>query len=355
MKKYIIYSFIISLSLITLSCHRQHFGDWFYVKAKIPISIDWSVSELDPQNVSVLFFDEHTGSLVLNHYFENNSNFIQSYVELPVGKYTVLVFNELPDQIKNLNIDDISDFNEIEAKGVTQSSVSLPIKDEIYYAEPEHLASVVVNDFEVTEEMIFYTNESMWFDGIIVALDSIIEPSWELMGLVPLRDLSVFNVTIHVDSLSNARMPALITLRNVSGTYSFKENKYGMSPVDYQGNASNRVYDSGSKTDGVISGKLDLFGVLGGRATIADQPTDSPLILNVSFQLVDEARTVVTREFDITDKVTFTKLENGSISINLNLVDSIPLPYVQPENNGEHSNFETTLEDWVIIDVPLDL
>ena len=61
MKKYIIYSFIISLSLITLSCHRQHFGDWFYVKAKIPISIDWSVSELDPQNVSVLFFDEHTG------------------------------------------------------------------------------------------------------------------------------------------------------------------------------------------------------------------------------------------------------------------------------------------------------
>ena len=355
MKKYIIFSLIVYLSLFILSCHRQSLGDCFCVKAKIPISVDWSVSELDPQNVSVLFFDENTGSLVLNHYFENNSNYIQSWVELPIGKYTVLVFNELPDQIKNLNIDERSDFIKIGAKGVVKTSVSLPITDEVYYSEPGYLASIIVNDFEVTEEMSFYTNEPLWYDKTNIVTESKFEPSLRLMGLIPLRDLSLFNVKIHLDSINNARMPALITLRNVSGTYSFKDNKYGMSPVDYQNNISNRIYDTGSTINGTISGQLDLFGVLGGRTTTADQPIDSPLILNVSFQLVDKERTIVTREYDITDKVKFTKLENGTILINLDIVDPKPLPYAIPEHSGENSTFETTLEDWQIIDIPLDL
>ena len=128
-----------------------------------------------------------------------------------------------------------------------------------------------------------------------------------------------------------------------------------MSPVDDQNNISNRIYDTGSTINGTISGQLDLFGVLGGRTTTADQPIDSPLILNVSFQLVDKERTIVTREYDITDKVKFTKLENGTILINLDIVDPKPLPYAIPEHSGENSTFETTLEDWQIIDIPLDL
>ena len=219
MKKYIIFSFIIYLSLFNLSCNRQSVGDCYCYNALIPISVDWSVSELDPQNVSVLFYDEYTGSLVLDHYFENNSNYIQSYVELPNGRYTVLVFNELPGQIKNLNIDDISDFTEIGADGEKQTSVSLPVSDEVYYAQPGYLASIIVYDFEVNDEMSYYTNEFIQFDNFSVDSEDIYEPSRRLMGLVPLRDLSLFKVKIHVDGLDNARLPALFTLRNVSGTY----------------------------------------------------------------------------------------------------------------------------------------
>lgn len=353
MKKFILFSCIFILYLFLSGCHRQLLEDMMYTKARIPVSVDWTICEIDPQNVSIFFFNEDNGELILQHYYENNTKPIQSYVELPIGKYTVLLFNELPDQIQNITISNRADFKEIEATGVKATSAVLPISGELYYRQPDPLASVIVENLHITSDMVYYTNDGTWF-GKDTIIDENTEASKALMNLVPLRNLSLFEVNIHVKGLNNARMPALMTLRNVSASYFFKDNKYGMSPVNYQENISNRQYDENSNKDGTISGQLNLFGVLGDPMSVIDQPKESPIMLEINYQLVDKDKTIITREFDITKLITFKKLTNGTVLIELSLEDPEPLPFVIPEGEG-YSGFETTVEDWEIIKVPLIL
>ena len=54
---------IILISLLLSSCHRQLLEEWYYNKVSIPIQIDWNKSNIDPQNVSMLFFNKHDGTL----------------------------------------------------------------------------------------------------------------------------------------------------------------------------------------------------------------------------------------------------------------------------------------------------
>ena len=355
MRKLVSILFILFINWLLTSCHRQLLEDWYYTKAMIPISVDWSVCDVNPQNVSVFFFNESDGKIVLQHYYENNNNQIQSYVEIPVGKYTVLVFNELPGQIVNLNIDNINNFNTILAKGKKATNVSLPIENDIYLDQPGQLASVIVRHFEVNDDMVYYTNNISLSNNIILdeKLDENLEHIKALMNLVPLRNLSQFKMQLHVLGLNNARMPALINLRNVSESYIFDNNSDGITPVTYQSTTNNRIYDNNNKKDGIVSCDIDLFGVLGNRSSMIDQSSIDPIILDIRFMLIDKERTIVQKSFDITNLIKFELQNNGTMLLLLDLNDSVPLPDVVPESSGGESGFDTSVEDWEVIDVPL--
>ena len=354
MRKLISQILIITLGVLMSTCHRQVLEDWYRTKAIIPISVDWSVCEVDPQNVSVFFCNENDGSIVLEHFYENNKNAIQSYVELPIGRYTVLLFNELPGQIKDVNIAQKNNFNTIMAKGVEKTQVSLPLAGDTYLNEPGQLASIIVKHFEVNADMIYYTNEPSWLKDVaqLEKFDNSLEPAKALMNLVPLNNLSEFQMKMHIQGLNNARMPALINLRNVSESYTFHNNADGKTPVTYQSTNNTRTYDS-NKKDGIVSCNINIFGVLGDRSSIVDQPSTSPIILDIRFMLVDKERTIVHRSFNITDLLNFELQEDGTMLLVLNLTDSTPLPDVTPESGDGESGFDTTVEDWEIIDVPL--
>ena len=355
MRKLTILSFVILLGLLMSACHRQQLEDWYYIRASIPISVDWSVCGVDPQNVSVLFFNESDGSIALQHFYENNTSKIQSYVEVPVGKYTVVLFNELPGQIKNVSVSNRDNFNTIDAVGKKATSVTLPIAGDTYLTEPGELVSVIVEHFEVTSDMVYYTNEPFWLDMISLheSKDDITDDAEALMFLVPLNDLSLFEMKLHILGLNNSRMPALVNLRNMAETYEFKDRKDGMSPVTYQSTNNTRTYDNDEKKNGIVSGNISVFGVLGDQMSVSDQPAGTPIMLDVRFMLVDEERTIVNRAYDITDKITFKKLDNGITLISLYLEDPEPLPDVIPEGSGGESGFDTSVEDWDVIDVPL--
>ena len=350
MKRSNIHLLIFLLICLLSSCHRQLLEEWYISKARIPISIDWSKSNIDPQNVSMLFFNKSDGTLALTHYFENNNKPIQSYVDVPAGEYTVLVFNELPNQIKNVSININDTYDNIEAIGSKASNISLPIEGNTYYGQPGELASTIVNDFEVTSSMIYYLELNHDSIGKWPPNQQSITA---LMNLVPLRNLSQFKGNIHFDGLKYARSPVLITLQNVSGSYYFEQNDYGITPVSYQVSASNREYDENSTVNGTISTQFSLYGVIKGKATTEYQPTDTPIMLTINIQLIDKERTIVTRQYDITKLITFSEQSDGTILIELNLKDPVSLPEVKSENDGE-SGFETSVEEWEVIDIPID-
>ena len=355
MKKSTILWFVLLSGLLMSACHRQQLEEWYYLKASIPISVDWTVCGVDPQNVSVLFFNEKDGTIALQHFYENNTHSIQSFVEVPEGVYTVLLFNELPGQISNVNIEERDNFSTITAIGKNATSVSLPISGDVYLREPGELVSIIVEHFEVTSDMVYYTNEPFWIDQVGERLkrDTSDDPAEALLNLVPLNNLSQFDMKLHILGLNNSRMPALVNLRNMAESYSFSDKRDGMKPVTYQSTSNTHPYAEGQSKNGIIMGSINVFGVLGDQMSISSQPSGTPIILDIRLMLVDEERTIINRSYDITDKISFSRLTDGTILITLDIDDPDPLPDVIPEGGGGESGFETSVEDWEVIDVPL--
>ena len=328
---------IFLLPLITVCCHRQPLEDEYYEHVKVPVSINWTKSDLTPQNVTVLFYNETDGKLALEHRFENNPNEIQSYADVPYGKYTVVVFNELRDQIDYVGVRGYETLNTLEFYAKTDPEVK-QVKSSTstsnattYVKEPDIVAISVVRGFEVKAN----TNTT----------------PRQLIGLTPERKVGYMDITIHIKGLNNARMPALVDLRNIAGSYFVDTDKNSTTPVACQFMMNNRTYDPESSTDGTISTKVKVFGVLGDRTTVADQPTGHPIALDISLMLVDADKTIINHVVDITDMLTFTGEVNGSISLETELPIPAPLPDVKPE--GGDSGFGSDLTDWGIIDVPL--
>lgn len=321
------------LTLITVSCHRQPLEDEYYEHVRVPVSINWSKSELTPQNVTVLFYNETDGKLALEHRFENNSNEIQSYADVPYGKYTVVVFNELRDQIDYVGVRGHENLHTLEFYAKTDTEVK-KVKSSTsattavsYVKEPDIVAISVVRGFEVKAN------------------------TRQLIGLTPERKVGYMDITIHIKGLNNARMPALVDLRNIAGSYFVDIDKNSTIPVACQFMMDNRTYDPESTTDGTISTKVKVFGVLGERTSVADQPAGHPITLDISLMLVDADKTIINHVVDITNMLTFTGEVNGSISLETELPIPDPLPDVKPE--GGDSGFGSDLIDWGIIEVPL--
>ena len=55
-----------------------------------------------------------------------------------------------------------------------------------------------------------------------------------LLNLIPTDKISLFELKVNVEGINNARMPAMVSLHNASGSYLFDENNYGKDPVSYE-------------------------------------------------------------------------------------------------------------------------
>ena len=99
------YSLLLAGAWVFLaSCQRRPLEDGQIGKARIPIGAVWTVAGISPQNVTALFYNQQDGKLVVEHRFENNDNRIQTYADVPVGTYTVVLFNEIRGQIRGVGI-----------------------------------------------------------------------------------------------------------------------------------------------------------------------------------------------------------------------------------------------------------
>lgn len=333
---------------VLYSCYRRPLDEECIQYAKIPIGSVWTKADIDPQNVTVLFYNRGDGKLALEHRFENRDKVIQSYVNVPVGQYKVVLFNEIRGQINGIGIKGYENLATLEAYLLPDPNPRTRVAGDTYVRQPEVLASVIVDDFEVTQEMAVYTNSS---GPVNPALEASVNA---LVGLLPERKVHEFNITVHVKGLNNARMPALVDLRGVAESYSFDADRNTLVPATEQFTMNGRTYDHGSAKNGTISTKVYTLGLLGERPEDIDPQRDSPVLLDFLFVLVDAERTLVNQVVDVTDLIEFLPEGHGAATLELYLELPEALPDVEPEGGGG-SGFDTELIDWDEIDVPLNV
>lgn len=346
--KYIIMAF--SVLLMLFSCERRPLEEMCEDKALIPIGTMWLRADIDPQNVTALFYNQDNGKLVLEHRFENTPSRIQTYASVPVGTYTVVVFNELRGQIKGVGIRGYENFSTLQAHAIPDPTAKSRSDGNSYVNEPDILASVTVFDFEVTNEMVSYSH--YYPDGEVIN-PSMQESIETLVGLEPLRKVHQFNIVVRVKGLNNARMPALIDLRGIAESFNINEDKNSRVTAAQQFTMNNRKYDSDSRKDGTISGTVYTWGFLGEKPDETNVQRDSRVQLDFLFMLVDAEKTLVRQQVDVTSLIIFQAETNGAATLSLEVELPDPLPEVIPEGGG-NSGFESEVIDWDIIEVPLN-
>lgn len=339
-----------SVLLILSSCHRRPLEETCENSALIPIGTLWSQADISPQNITALFYNQDDGKLVLEHRFENNANRIQTYANIPVGMYTVVIFNELRGQIKGVRIRGYENLSTLQAYATSDPTAKKRSIANAYVYEPDIFASITVEDFNVTNEMINYSRYYSNGEGISQSMQEAIEA---LVGLVPLRKVHEFNIVVHVKGLNNARMPVLIDLLGIAESFNIKEDKNSLMAATQQFTMNNRTYDSGARKDGTISGTIYTWGFLNEKPNETNVKRDYPVQMDLLFMLVDAEKTIVRQQVNVTSLVLFQSETNGAATLNLYVELPDPLPNVVPEGGG-NSGFETEVIDWDIIEVPLN-
>lgn len=313
----------------------------------IPVTIHWEDAGIIPQNVTLLVYDKE-GALFKEHLFENMGETTTTTLSLPTGSYSVVVINELRDQIDYVHIRGHAHLSTLEAyitKAATLYDTKGRADGDVIVNQPGALATLLTT-IVVSTEMVTEFNSGS------ITSPSLQDEYHRLNNLRPvLRTVNV-GVRLKVERLHNALMPALAELRNLAGGYLIGQDKNSLTPVTTQFTLNNRQYAQGSVTSGVISATITSLGLLGNRTSIED--SDPPgIYLNVWFQLVDTAHTRVAFEWNITDQIVINSHQQ-LLSLQLDLTAPATLPDVQPEGSDK-SGFSAELVEWETEDVQIDL
>lgn len=349
MKKITLCILLLLSHICTVSCERQEILKECFCtnSAKIPITVDWSNLSIVPQNVTMMFYNNSDGSFALEHRYEHNNNSVHSYVHVPEGEYTVVIFNELRGQVNNIDVREHNNLSTLGFYAKANHNAITYSKGHSHIHQPGELAVKTIRNLIVTSELIAYTHG----EGLTKVSNKTKSNFEMLLNIAPNNKISWLDITIHIDGLNNARMPALVDLQNISEGYMVGDDKNCATPKIMQFDMNNRTYDTGSLTDGTISTRVALWGTLGDRTSIIGHH-DAPMIIDVLFMLVDKDKTLVNIEVDITNIISFDEEVSGSISLDLNVDMDSALPDVEPEG-GDDSGFGSELEDWDEIEVPL--
>ncbi len=204
--------FVVIVLFTTIGCTRRPLVDEVCeegtssVTALIPVAIDWSISGISPTDytydtdgdyvhrVSLRFFP-HDGTTPFDRYLE--SNIYTGYIEIPVGTYSVVVFNE---SIYDIYWDGV--FNFINVDDYDNFMAELAEEDEEYSTEAYKLASWSLDEYEVTQSMIIASRSttsravvSSYEEGMLSALEEIV--------LLPLT--CYVDVTANIENLASAQ------------------------------------------------------------------------------------------------------------------------------------------------------
>lgn len=341
-----------STLLLSSSCRRQ-IEDEVGRVAKVPLTINWSKSNVDVtqmHRVSVWVFP-HDGTTPYDIRLQGDVT--QGILELPIGKYSLVVFNETVDPTDWTGLrfvgkeqyatfcalTDLDDFRGIYTSAKTDATT------ELFRKSPERLASWSVDEFEVTADMVVYTRDllidqsSPSYDAS--ARDEVVKELNKLEQIVPMPRVKVVSITARVQNLVSAQKASGAIKGAVAGI-NLSTGKAVLEPVTHMFVLNGRTYDdSANPGHGTLGAVVNVFDVLGADLFKFDLHTDFLLHNGVMHNQV----------FDITSDL---KKEQANIIINVGFNvpgspdDEIHLPVI-PESAGA-----IDVDKWQDVIVPID-
>ncbi|MFR9553306.1 MAG: DUF5119 domain-containing protein [Rikenellaceae bacterium] len=341
-------SLLLLALLFVVSCKRKPLSDDCLCVSTIaiPISVDWSTSGVDVQNVTLLVYNADDGSLFYEHWFEHSTDAIQSYVSLPVGSYTAVVFNELrkSGQIDYVTCVDHENISTLKFESFDATPLRSRADTRAYVQEPGDLALSIVEDIVITDDMILEAAEIAALANGTKSLSTSTRTAVEsLTGIVPLKKNTTITITAYVKNIYYALMPALVDITNLADGYYVYGDQNSTTPSTLQV-AMYKAY-AVDFFDGTISATMSTFGTLGDRSSTSEHDSDTPIEVDALFKLVDNT-TEESLYMDVTQYVTHSEQADGSYHITIDFAFDGELSVVQPSDSGGDSGFGSSLEDW---------
>ncbi len=355
-------SLLLCVVAALVSCHRKPIYDECICSStlSIPIDIDWETSGISLKNVTILFYDAEDGTLQYEHYYEHNDNDIQSYVSLPEGSYTAVVFNELrEDQPANyMSCEDHENISTLRFDILEATPLRSRATTRSYTEQPNDLAVAIVEGIEVTQAMILEAASSS-DDGDTKSLSTATKATVEsLMGVTTVKKNTTINISAHFDNIFYARITtspgALVDLVNLSDGYYVYGDQNSSSTSTVQFVMSELEYDTGSLYNGTVSGSVSTFGTLSDRTSTSGHDESTPVTLDILFMLIDASpSTEIGYDMDVTDQIVHTTLSDGSIVMTIDVDFEEMIPAVEPDGSDGDSALSTEVLDWNVVNVPL--
>lgn len=321
-----IFRIFLLLSAISLwSCERRALEEVVIIDqtAIIDINIDWSLSktEVSKMHRASIVFYPHDGSKFYEFHLEGDLN--SRKVELPIGHYSVLVFNETMDNNDwdAIEFSGVESYDEIIIKGVVDTRKSLYTRAEAEKIVrcPEALAVWNMDDFNVTSDMVAYTRSKVRSKGE----DKDLSMEATLQILTNIQPRPIFKEVSIVAHVQNLHSAYAITgaLQNVAGGVYLATGAVHTDKVTHMFPMNNRVWDDpNNKKNGHVSAVINIFGLpLEGDAAIG---------LQMEF-LLNDGTQAPPENFDISNMVD---REKGEINIEVGTgVHEADRPIILPD------------------------
>ena len=311
------------------SCRRQILEDPYLFFARIPISIDWSeslINEDNIHNVSIYVYPQNGGEPL--KFISDNINF--NVLELPVGTYSIIVFNEMIGNMNGITFDKINLYSEFYAHTIFEDKkllFELESNDKIV-KNHEQIALWKLDHFEITQEMLEHTR-TFEFEQNIASVKSIAEP------IKPTPITYINDIYIEVENINNAQLFECVFYP--AATKAVMSSKIRSNPLGhrniYKFNMIDVKFLDASKTKAELHYKL--YTLLP-----ADEDLDD-CELAISALLYDG--TILSKVYNVSDKIN-SYLDDNRHKIHLHLKDESKV--VLPPNAS--SEFKVNTWDDVI-------
>ena len=324
-------------AMVLNACERRILEDDYMEYALIPVIIDWSISGVSVEEMhraSVWMFP-HDGGAPQQYRLENDLTYRE--IRVPVGVYSVLVFNETTDD---------SDWNNIVFKGTkryeTFAAMNIP-QDEIGFytrsedlpliGNPEALAAWSLDYFEVTEEMVVKTR------ALSKNSAALLEEVPDLTVVKPLPRFERVVINAYVTNLASSKQVTGTIDGMYSGVYMVSGERI-KDPAVQAFVLNSRAYNG---YDGTTTRTFNIFGKA--------PETGHNLVLDF---LLTNNELHPREEFDLTNLIFTETVEHVLTHVvnvgfgNINGDHEIILP----EGDMDASNI--SVEDWEEVTIPLN-
>ena len=350
--------------LSAAACHWRELDYDYIDTAQITIIYDWSESGLNTKaaEAAVRPGDAINGRTAVFYPMDGGLPIIKLShrdtvtVNLNVGQYRAVFFNETFEDFDGIRFDGTDSFDDLKAR-LKQDRVTRTKGDVDVAREPDMLAIDMMVPFEVTEEMVNFTRamesrKSKGQGGNLSKSELLMMEDAMTVTVIPrsvVLPVKVDVVVLGIDDIVSAG--AYIT--GFAGGYDFSSRRASEDAVTHRLTFSERSFFDGSDKNGTLKGEFQSFGLRKQDGRRSGYKFEFRAILSDGSAFeetrdIDELITEASEDGHLVIRIHIgTDTESGGTN------PPIVIPDVEPVG-GDEGMWKVDVGGWEEVTVPVD-